>query len=193
MDNMQTTYANNSIKLGNDLIHLSKKLKSKFPNLNSGMAIYTLLSFFSMSETEIEEWNVSAKEITDIKNTLHTLPIFFHQNVLRLFNDRFYKEVIENSHLITYKDAQMVAIENSLLESCQEYQAQLKLIPSPFEVIYLYCELGIDIKDQWKNAKKDEMLFFLNSADTQHKIINDFCNQFEEKFSKELKQGIIND
>lgn len=164
--------AENSILLVDALMQYSEKMyKSE----------KTSCSQISAIGRAFKEINIGAKNnenLKKIKEYFNELPIFRHSNALNLFIKRFQQEILENEEKSELSQSAL-AVEDELMNYAQAFEKNTKRIPSPFEVLFLYFESEMELKNQ-------TFIDMLCKNDFQYRVLSDFVGKFQAKYDERL-------
>lgn len=179
-----TKFSSTSVALTDNLIDYGKQLSRNFDKnqFSSLISIYSLMTELD-SNKDIEDNLVNA-----IKKQFQILPSFYHVQVCRLFITRFNAE-IEPEITVIPLDSTSVEIEDQLMGICDDFDNYLHKIPSIFEVLYLLVKSGSDENESNNLRKKVNLL--LTNRNLQAKVLTDFCDKYQAKYSEKLKRGVF--
>lgn len=176
MSNQPTEYANQSIKLVDDLMEYSSNIEGQFDNkLTPALAIYALLSEL-----------VDDQQDNKFEKQLKSLPNYYHVQCLRLFNSRFQNELdLKGEDKTISLTSQSINIQDNMLKYADKFIQITTRIPSIFEVIFIYINYSLKDIEERKNITA-----FLNNLSLQDLIINNICDKYQEKYAVRLKNGV---
>lgn len=175
-----TKFSSTSVALTDNLIDYGKQLSMNFDKnqFSSLISIYSLMTELD-SNKDIED-----NLVKTIKKQFQILPSFYHVQVCRLFITRFNAEITAIP-----LDSTSVEIEDQLLGICDDFDIYLHKIPSIFEVLYLLVKSGSDENESNDLRKKVNLL--LTNRNLQAKVLLDFCDKYQAKYSEKLKRGVF--
>lgn len=184
MSNNSTVYSDTSIDLVNQLTKFSKPLAKEFTDqgrqsLNPVLVVFTLLNSINNEDSVKED-----ETVEKIKKDFGILPNFYHIQCLRLFMDRFNNEIAQKVEL-QKKSLRSIEVVDSLMNYASEFYKQTKRYPSTFELIYLYVQSNLVDEN-----KQQQIADFISDHEFQNRVIEDFCNKFQEKFGEKMKAGV---
>lgn len=179
-----TKFSSTSVALTDNLIDYGKQLRMNFDKnqFSSLISIYSLMTELD-SNKDIED-----NLVKTIKNQFQILPSFYHVQVCRLFITRFNAE-IEPEITVIPLDSTSIEIEDQLMGICDDFDSYLHKIPSIFEALYLLVKSGSDERESNDLRKKVNLL--LTNRNLQAKVLMDFCDKYQAKYSDKLKRGVF--
>lgn len=184
MSNTTTQYSDTSIDLVNQLTKYSKPLSKEFneqggQSLNPVLVIFTLLNSMNKEDEEI-----TGKTIEQIRRDFEILPNYYHIQCLRLFMDRFNNEITHNIGL-QEQSLKSIAIVDGLMNLAETFYQETKRYPSAFELVFLFVEVNLKDTD-----KQQQIADFISDHEFQNRVIDDFCNKFQDQYGEKIKAGV---
>lgn len=179
-----TKFSSTSVALTDNLIDYGRQLKLNFDRnqFSSLVSIYSL-----MTELDTNKGNEDSL-VNTIKKQFQILPSFYHVQVCRLFITRFNTE-IEPDIAPVPLDSTCVELEDKLMALCDDFESYLHKIPSIFEALYLLIKCGSENEEN--NDLKKKVNLLLTNRNVQAKVLLDFCDKYQARYSQKLKEGVF--
>lgn len=179
-----TKFSSTSVALTDNLIDYGRQLKLNFDQnqFSSLVSIYSLMTELDSSK------GAEDSLVNSIKKQFQILPSFYHVQVCRLFITRFNHEIEPNITPVSL-DSTCVGLEDQLVALCDDFESYLHKVPSIFETLYLLIRYGSETNKN-KGLKKQVNLLLTN-RNVQAKVLLDFCDKYQARYSQKLKEGVF--
>lgn len=188
-NNVLTQFQDTVMQLSKELMNFSGELMEKQRkqgrNPSFVNTVYILLR-------EIDRAKKPSKDIGVIKELFESVPVLFHVQIMRMFLDRYYEELLIDKE-INPASNRTQRIVRILQDTESEFLKKLNRIPSPFEVIYLTIDYYLDANQNGGQATRlnEELDLFLRDPKSMRRALIDYLTYYNSTFGEELKRGVI--